>query len=138
MFYSRDGIPADLMPPRCPEPVPLYAAPPAPQPDDAALLRQALDALVEADDKADWIGMSPEGYDETMREVDDWKKRLGVTLAALRARLDGTPQPARVPITIEQLNALPEITGHWPMSLNYRIVKLIRAVERHHGIRSEE
>lgn len=40
----------------------------------------------------------------------------------------------RKPLTMQQINALPEASGWWPMSMNDRIMRLIRAVERIHGI----
>lgn len=42
-------------------------------------------------------------------------------------------QPA-TPLTIEQINAMPEATGPWPHSMRDRVVRLIRAVERAHRI----
>ena len=64
-----------------PQVTPLYAAPPAPQPDDTALLRQALEALEIANSLID-------GYYQPVKDVFD-------AIIALRARLDGAPQPAR-------------------------------------------
>lgn len=37
---------------------------------------------------------------------------------------------ARTDLTIEEINALPEADGWWPMGMNDRIVKLCRAVAR--------
>ena len=45
-----------------------------------------------------------------------------------------TAPPQRKPLTIKEINALPEAKGYWPMGMNDRIVRLIRAVERAHGI----
>lgn len=41
---------------------------------------------------------------------------------------------ARRQLTIGEINDLPEAAGPWPMGLNNRIMALIRAVERAHGI----
>jgi hypothetical protein len=45
-----------------------------------------------------------------------------------------TTPPQRAPLTIAQINALPEAGGWWPCGLNDRIVALIRAVERTCGV----
>ena len=63
-----------------PQVTPLYAAPPAPQPDDTALLRQALETLEVANSLID-------GYYQPVKDVFD-------AIITLRARLDGAPQPS--------------------------------------------
>lgn len=40
--------------------------------------------------------------------------------------------PTRTPLTIEQINALSP--GTWPMSVAPRVIRLLRDVERAHGI----
>jgi len=51
-------------------------------------MKQALEALQEAVDKAGWIGMSPEGWDETQREVDEYvTQRLEPAITALRTAI---------------------------------------------------
>jgi len=41
----------------------------------------------------------------------------------------------RKPLTAKEINALPEAKGYWPIGMNDRIVRLIRAVEAAHGIK---
>jgi len=48
-----------------------------------------------------------------------------------------TTPPQRKPLTIKEVNAMPEAQGGWPMGMNDRIVRLIRAVEAAHGIKVE-
>jgi hypothetical protein len=85
--------------------------------DDTALLRQALEALVWASD---------------LTSVAASHKPLHAAINAIRARLDGAPQPARVPMTNEQIRqARNEIVD--PSFLDGIIV-----AECYHGIRSEE
>ena len=44
--------------------------------------------------------------------------------------------PARPRLTIEEINALPEAGGWWPFAQNDRIMRLIRAIERAHGVKT--
>jgi hypothetical protein len=52
------------------------------------------------------------------------------------ARAEEQPEQ-RKPLTMKQINDLPEAQGHWPMGLNDRIVRLIRAIEAAHGIKDK-
>jgi hypothetical protein len=127
--------------PRCKIVGPLYAAPPAPH-DDTALLQRALDALTES-------------VDTIQREYDtDWRhgiptreKQLAgmkaivdehvATIDALRARLDGAPQPARelppLPLTKSQYGF-----DHTPAFTADQMRDYARATLAAYGIRSEE
>jgi hypothetical protein len=135
----------------------------APQPDDTALLRQALDSLVWASD---------------LTSVATSHKPLHEAIAALRARLDGAPQPddspladldwerlraresraldpdhqwafdlirgapqpARVPMTECEASHLIAKAFESAKDVDSKSLsrEIARAVERHHGIRSEE
>jgi len=80
-----------------------------------------------------------------LRHGEPWKDLCGdnlvywlaVELKAARERV-AELEKKRVQLTIEQLNALPEVGGtHWPMGYRPAILKSIRAVERAHGITDE-
>jgi hypothetical protein len=43
--------------------------------------------------------------------------------------------PQRKPLTDEEIDALPEANGYWPIGMNDRILRLIRAAEAAHGIK---
>lgn len=58
-------------------------------------------------------------------EVMGYKRMLNVAEAASQ----------RKPLTIEEINALPEAKGYWPIGMNDRIVRLIRAIEAAHNIK---
>ena len=59
------------------------------------LMQQALEALEEARNKADWIGMSEEGWDKVMQQVDEYvTHRINPAITALRERL---AQPEQEP-----------------------------------------
>ena len=60
----------------------------------------------------------------------DAEEELDILTARLEAALAAQPTPAYVPLTIADINALPEAQGWWPMGMNDRIMRLIRAVER--------
>ena len=45
------------------------------------------------------------------------------------------PPVQRQPLTIKEINAMPEAQGRWPIGMNNRIVRLIRAVEAAHNIK---
>ena len=46
-----------------------------------------------------------------------------------------TAPPKRQPLTVKEINALPEAKGYWPIGMNDRILRLIRAAEAAHGIK---
>jgi len=46
-----------------------------------------------------------------------------------------TAPPQRKPLTVKEINALPEAKGYWPIGMNDRILRLIRAAEAAHGIK---
>lgn len=48
---------------------------------------------------------------------------------------DGKRSAERKPLTIKEINAMPEAQGRWPIGMNGRIVRLIRAVEAVHNIK---
>ncbi|MGL4649975.1 MAG: hypothetical protein ACRC1H_11245 [Caldilineaceae bacterium] len=78
-----------------------------------------------------------EGLDHYLRNNlndEDYAEAVG--------RLDALyvlAQPAApAPLTIEQINALPEASVWWPCSIWDQVMRLIRAVERTHGIAAPE
>ena len=103
---------------------------PAPQPDDSALLRKALEALINENSLRN-------GY--RYRGGETIESKADEVIEVLRARLDGAPQPARVPMTDEQID---EMISEEQFLLvcdgKEELTLIIRAVEHHHGIRSEE
>jgi hypothetical protein len=51
-----------------------------------------------------------------------------------RGFADGKRAAQRKPLTMKEINAMPEAQGRWPIGINDRIVRLIRAVEAAHNI----
>ena len=113
-------------------------------------LRQAAQQLVDRIDREGSTPLDWREYDalraalaESEQEPVAWMEmvvanlvREGINKHKARelAHHFATP-PQRKPLTVKEINALPEAKGHWPIGMNDRIVRLIRAVESAHGIR---
>ena len=65
--------------------------------------------------------------------AEDALQRLTDVQQEIEAALEQPEQ--RRPLTIKEINAMPEAKGYWPMGMNDRIVRLIRAIEQAHGIK---
>jgi len=166
-MFRKDGLLYDILTlseyeeaPKADRVVPLYAEPPAP-PDDTALLRQALDALEyhmqqtrpidKTSDAITAIRARLDGAPQPARSLSRRLAAAGFTRRDTRIECDEcgkkvtpqflpihecAPQPARVPLTWAEMQELVASKCGRPMSLSDPA--LIRAVERHHNIRSEE
>ena len=113
-----------------------------PQAEPVALLWQVRRALARASAICDAVPNRQEGHLGALvnaqpdgahgyREIQDAEAALVAYLTTPKA---SPAAPAQAPLTIQQINALPEAGGWWPYAMNDRIIRLIRAVERAHGI----
>jgi hypothetical protein len=77
------------------------------------------------------------GFDSKRQATQDKLQDDADTLTIVYAQgfADGKKAAQRKPLTIKDINTLPEAKGHWPIGMNDRIVRLIRAVEAAHNIK---
>jgi hypothetical protein len=77
-------------------------------------------------------------HDNTMALARATLRAAVEQVVAERDALKAQPAAQAVPLTLEQINALPEASVWWPCSIRDQVMRLIRAVERAHGIGTPE
>jgi hypothetical protein len=111
--------------------------------DAADLIRQMAESPAPHDDTAPkgWC-LPPENW--CLPPVEPTSARME-HMRAMLATAPPAPQPARVPMTDEQIeNCLPETAhissngGRWPRATTQTFYDFARAIEAAHGIRSEK
>jgi hypothetical protein len=93
--------------------------------------KELIELLREATDFWEhYSAINESEQDDIAAEKADMLKRMREALAQ--------PAAQAVPLTLEQINALPEASVWWPCSIRDQVMRLIRAVERAHGIGTPE